>query len=113
MVSNGSGGYLQEYFKLQPEGFKADDVFVCESRYSAKTKSFKKIKMWTMPPSSVRLAPRDVPLPVVRVASMFANARNNEQEKSAEMADEVRGAGVTAVIDKVRIQTILQLKTDG
>ncbi|XP_048877536.1 protein polybromo-1-like [Brienomyrus brachyistius] len=94
--------FVKEYFKLHPEGFKADDVFVCESRYSAKTKSFKKIKMWTMPPSSVRLAPRDVPLPVVRVASMFANARNNEQEKSAEMADEARGAGVSAVIDKER-----------
>uniref|UniRef100_A0A6Q2YS67 Protein polybromo-1 n=1 Tax=Esox lucius TaxID=8010 RepID=A0A6Q2YS67_ESOLU len=64
--------FVKEYFKLHPEGFRADDVYVCESRYSAKTKSFKKIKMWTMPLSSVRFVPRDIPLPVVRVASMFS-----------------------------------------
>uniref|UniRef100_A0AAR2L8Q4 Protein polybromo-1 n=1 Tax=Pygocentrus nattereri TaxID=42514 RepID=A0AAR2L8Q4_PYGNA len=64
--------FVKEYFKLSPEGFRPEDVFVCESRYSAKTKSFKKIKMWTMPLSSVKFVPRDVPLPVVRVASMFA-----------------------------------------
>uniref|UniRef100_A0A8C9SLA7 Protein polybromo-1 n=1 Tax=Scleropages formosus TaxID=113540 RepID=A0A8C9SLA7_SCLFO len=76
--------FVKEYFKLQPEGFRPEDVFVCESRYSAKTKSFKKIKMWTMPVSSVRFVPRDVPLPVVRVASMFANATRHEQEKPQE-----------------------------
>uniref|UniRef100_A0A671TY91 Protein polybromo-1 n=1 Tax=Sparus aurata TaxID=8175 RepID=A0A671TY91_SPAAU len=63
--------FVKEYFKLHPEGFRAEDVYVCESRYSAKSKSFKKIKMWAMPLSSVRFLPREVPLPVVRVASMF------------------------------------------
>lgn len=57
---------------MQPEGFAADDVYVCESRYTAKNKTFKKIKVWSMPASSVKLLTRDVPLPVVRVASMFA-----------------------------------------
>lgn len=57
---------------MQPEGFAAEDVYVCESRYTARNKSFKKIKIWAMPTSSVKLVPRDVPLPVVRVASMFA-----------------------------------------
>lgn len=57
---------------MQPEGFKPEDVYVCESRYAARTKSFKKIKVWAMPESSVKLVPREVPLPVVRVASMFA-----------------------------------------
>nr|6OXB_A Chain A, Protein polybromo-1 [Homo sapiens]6OXB_B Chain B, Protein polybromo-1 [Homo sapiens]6OXB_C Chain C, Protein polybromo-1 [Homo sapiens]6OXB_D Chain D, Protein polybromo-1 [Homo sapiens]6OXB_E Chain E, Protein polybromo-1 [Homo sapiens]6OXB_F Chain F, Protein polybromo-1 [Homo sapiens] len=69
--------FVKEYFKLCPENFRDEDVFVCESRYSAKTKSFKKIKLWTMPISSVRFVPRDVPLPVVRVASVFANADGN------------------------------------
>ncbi|KAJ8259784.1 hypothetical protein GJAV_G00173420 [Gymnothorax javanicus] len=94
--------FVKEYFKLQPEGFRPEDVFVCESRYSAKAKSFKKIKMWTMPLSSVRFAPRDMPLPVVRVASMFANATKNEQEKPAEMSEEGRGAGPVVIIDKER-----------
>ena len=92
---------LQEYFKLQPEGFRPEDVYICESRYSAKAKSFKKIKMWTMPLSSVRFSPRDMPLPVVRVASMFANATKNEQEKAAETPEEDRGAEAITTIDKV------------
>lgn len=31
--------FVKDYFKLHPEGFRADDVYICESRYSAKTKS--------------------------------------------------------------------------
>ncbi|KAG7478017.1 hypothetical protein MATL_G00075940 [Megalops atlanticus] len=92
--------FVKEYFKLQPEGFRPEDVFVCESRYSAKTKSFKKIKMWTMPLSSVRFVPRDMPLPVVRVASMFANAAKNEQEKQTETSEEGKGADASVIIDK-------------
>lgn len=57
---------------MQPEGYAAEDVYVCESRYAARTKAFKKIKIWAVPVSSVKLAARDVLLPVVRVASMFA-----------------------------------------
>uniref|UniRef100_A0A3Q2SWH9 Protein polybromo-1 n=1 Tax=Fundulus heteroclitus TaxID=8078 RepID=A0A3Q2SWH9_FUNHE len=70
--------FVKEYFKLYPEGFKAEDVYVCESRYSAKSKSFKKIKMWAMPLSSVRFVPRNVPLPVVRVASMFVTKQDDK-----------------------------------
>uniref|UniRef100_A0A3B4FGC1 Protein polybromo-1 n=1 Tax=Pundamilia nyererei TaxID=303518 RepID=A0A3B4FGC1_9CICH len=75
--------FVKEYFKLHPEGFRAEDVYVCESRYSAKSKSFKKIKMWTMPLSSVRFVPREVPLPVVRVASIFAQ---KQEEKPPEIS---------------------------
>uniref|UniRef100_A0A8C6PHV1 Protein polybromo-1 n=1 Tax=Nothobranchius furzeri TaxID=105023 RepID=A0A8C6PHV1_NOTFU len=77
--------FVKEYFKLYPEGFRSEDVYVCESRYSAKSKSFKKIKLWAMPLSSVRFATRDVPLPVVRVASMFAI---KQEEKPPEVLDE-------------------------
>ncbi|XP_035517887.1 polybromo 1, like isoform X4 [Morone saxatilis] len=64
--------FVKDYFKMQPEGYGAEDVYVCESRYTARNKWFKKIKIWAMPVSSVKLVPREVPLPVVRVASMFA-----------------------------------------
>nr|XP_043879849.1 protein polybromo-1-like isoform X2 [Solea senegalensis] len=64
--------FVKDYFKMQPEGFRAEDVYICESRYTARNKFFKKIKLWAMPVSSVKLVPREVPLPVVRVASMFA-----------------------------------------
>lgn len=87
---------LKEYFKLHPEGFRAEDVYICESRYSAKSKSFKKIKMWTMPLSSVRFVPREVPLPVVRVASMFAL---KQEEKPPEVADESKMTD--GIVDKV------------
>uniref|UniRef100_A0A3Q1F899 Protein polybromo-1 n=1 Tax=Acanthochromis polyacanthus TaxID=80966 RepID=A0A3Q1F899_9TELE len=89
--------FVKEYFKLHPEGFRADDVYVCESRYSAKSKSFKKIKMWTMPLSSVRFVPREVPLPVVRVASMFAL---KQEEKPPEIPDESKM--IDTIIDKER-----------
>ncbi|XP_062842241.1 protein polybromo-1 isoform X2 [Trichomycterus rosablanca] len=90
--------FVKEYFKLSPEGFRPEDVFVCESRYSAKTKSFKKIKMWTMPLSSVKFVPRDVPLPVVRVASMFAP--KPESEKPTEPTEDNKTT--ILIIDKER-----------
>ncbi|XP_064422186.1 protein polybromo-1 isoform X1 [Latimeria chalumnae] len=92
--------FVKEYFKLRPERFGDEDVFVCESRYSAKTKSFKKIKLWTMPVSSVRFVPREVPLPVVRVASVFANADKAENEKPAETAEDSKITDSVEVIDK-------------
>lgn len=97
---------LKEYFKLHPEGFRAEDVYVCESRYSAKSKSFKKIKMWTMPLSSVRFVPREVPLPVVRVASIFAQ---KQEEKPPEIADESKITN--GIIDKVNSDLTASIKT--
>lgn len=41
-----------------------------------------------MPPSSVKLIPRDVPLPVVRVASMFVKAANRDQDKMVDAAND-------------------------
>ena len=96
---------FKEYFKLYPEGFRADDVYVCESRYSAKSKSFKKIKMWAMPLSSVRFVPREVPLPVVRVASMFAT---KQEEKPPEIIDESKMTD--CIIDKVNAQLVVSVK---
>uniref|UniRef100_A0A4W5KPP7 Protein polybromo-1 n=1 Tax=Hucho hucho TaxID=62062 RepID=A0A4W5KPP7_9TELE len=69
--------FVKDYFKLQPEGVRPEDVYVCESRYSARNKAFKKIKLWAVP-AAVRFVLRDVPLPVVRVASMYAK---RDQEK--------------------------------
>ncbi|XP_069062171.1 protein polybromo-1 isoform X1 [Pleurodeles waltl] len=80
--------FVKEYFKLCPENFRDEDVYVCESRYSAKAKSFKKIKLWTMPISSVRFVPRHLPLPVVRVASVFATKEKVEDEKPLEAAED-------------------------
>ena len=88
---------LQDYFKLQPEGFRLEDVYICESRYAARNKAFKKIKMWAMPVNSVRFVPRDVPLPVVRVASMYAK---HDQEKPVAVPHIDSGSG--SIVIKVR-----------
>ncbi|XP_077385262.1 protein polybromo-1-like isoform X9 [Festucalex cinctus] len=105
--------FVKEYFKLCPEGFRAEDVHVCESRYSAKSKSFKKIKLWTMPLSSVRFVPREVPLPVVRVASIFApkEEREEREEKLIEITDEIKVAECSS-IDKEREDVPLEM-TNG
>uniref|UniRef100_A0A4W3IBT0 Protein polybromo-1 n=1 Tax=Callorhinchus milii TaxID=7868 RepID=A0A4W3IBT0_CALMI len=95
--------FVKEYFKIRPEGFRDEDVFVCESRYSAKTKSFKKIKLWTMPVGTVRFVQRDIPLPVVRVASVFANAHKTEsREPVGPVPEDSKPDDSTNIIDKER-----------
>ncbi|KAI3370004.1 hypothetical protein L3Q82_024808, partial [Scortum barcoo] len=85
---------VKDYFKMQPEGYKAEDVYVCESRYTARNKTFKKIKIWALPASTVKLVPREVQLPVVRVASMFAKP---DQDKLT-----ISYAGSGGFVDKER-----------
>ncbi|XP_049589514.1 protein polybromo-1 isoform X3 [Syngnathus scovelli] len=105
--------FVKEYFKLYPEGFKQEDVHVCESRYSAKTKSFKKIKLWTMPLNSVRFVPREVPLPVVRVASIFApkEEKVDKEEEVTENTDETKVTDCSS-IDKEREDVPMEM-TNG
>lgn len=57
---------------MKPEGFATADIYVCESRYATRSRMFKKIKLWIVKGSTVKYVAREVPLPVVRVASMFA-----------------------------------------
>ena len=37
---------VKDYFRMKPEGFEDKDVFVCESRYNSKARSFKKMKLF-------------------------------------------------------------------
>ncbi|CAL9704670.1 unnamed protein product [Knipowitschia caucasica] len=92
--------FVKEYFKLQPDGFEPCDVYVCESRYSAKSKSFKKIKLWAMPLNSARLLPRVVPLPVVRVASMFAPKQEEKPVENIEAESETKTEHYTVEKEK-------------
>ena len=36
---------LSEYVRMKPDGVEEKDIFVCESRYSTKSRFFKKIKV--------------------------------------------------------------------
>lgn len=71
---------------------------MCESRYSTRSRSFKKIKLFPETPNLV-LIPRDIPLEPKRVMSVFRErvekhkdelAELQEQEKLAEKEKPVR-----------------------
>ncbi|XP_052781676.1 protein polybromo-1-like isoform X8 [Mya arenaria] len=88
---------VREYFKLKPEGFADNDVYVCEFRYTARTRSFKKIKMWSVPRNEeVALVEREIPLQSIRVASVFADRDKDEIDD-----------GDTSVIEKERHEVMM------
>ena len=63
---------VRDFVRSSPPDFPEDDVFVCESRYAHKAKSFKKIKNWSYPPGrQPLLIARDVPIALRRVPSVF------------------------------------------
>ncbi|XP_071960980.1 protein polybromo-1-like isoform X2 [Antedon mediterranea] len=84
--------FVKDYFKTKPESFPEADIYVCESRYSAKAKAFKKIKIWSQTAVNSKLVPRTDTLSKVRVASVFAN----QDEKKDDNNDEI------TVLEKVR-----------
>ncbi|XP_078341265.1 protein polybromo-1-like isoform X2 [Crassostrea virginica] len=89
---------VKDYFKSKPEGFEDKDVFVCESRYSNRHKSFKKIKVWQIPGGEpVPLSPREIPLVPVRVSSVFAGRKEEEIDD-----------GDSSILDKERINVPLE-----
>ncbi|XP_033100393.1 protein polybromo-1-like isoform X2 [Anneissia japonica] len=86
--------FVKDYFKNKPEGFPEADIYVCESRYSAKAKAFKKIKIWSQTAVNSKLIPRtDIPSKV-RVASVFANQVSNEKKDDEDE--------VVTVFEKIR-----------
>ncbi|ALC47662.1 polybromo [Drosophila busckii] len=62
---------IRDYIKLRPEGLPEKDVFVCESRYNLPGRCFKKLKSWSSNNSSIKYVPRESPLELKRVMSVF------------------------------------------
>lgn len=56
-----------------------------------------------MPISSVRFVPREVPLPVVRVASVFANTDKIDEEKHTETSEDTKIGDSILSLEKVFI----------
>lgn len=79
--------HVKDYFKMRPEGFADKDVYVCESYYSVKRRCFKKLKTWNMVRVSdpVTLAPRDSPLEMKRVMSVFKERVEKHKEELSEL----------------------------
>lgn len=76
---------VKEYFKYRPEGYLDKDVYVCESRYNSKLRTFKKIKAWEGAEKSVTLIPRDIPLEPNRTVSVFRERIEKHKDELAEL----------------------------
>lgn len=82
---------VKDYFRYKPEGFDDKDVYVCESRYSCKARSFKKIKSW---PHSItdayKLIEREEPLEPKRNVSVYRDRVEKHKEEIAELEGQER-----------------------
>ncbi|XP_064212434.1 protein polybromo-1 isoform X5 [Tribolium castaneum] len=77
----------KQYFTMKPEGYDEKDVYVCESRYSTRSRSFKKIKIFPENPS-LKLIQRDVPLEPKRVVSVFRERIEKHKDELAELQEQ-------------------------
>lgn len=78
-------GYCKHFYVIA--GFDEKDVYVCESRYSTRTRSFKKIKIYPENPSLV-LVSRDVPIEPKRVMSVFRERVEKHKDELAELQEQ-------------------------
>ncbi|XP_077514514.1 protein polybromo isoform X34 [Amblyomma americanum] len=77
---------VKDYFKSKPEGFDDKDIYVCESRYSAKAKAFKKIKIWNFVPNEhTQLVAREEVLSPVRVPSVFKDGVERSADNNSSV----------------------------
>ncbi|XP_067618528.1 protein polybromo-1 [Eurosta solidaginis] len=65
--------HIKDYIKMRPEGFADKDLFVCESKYNSRARCFNKFKIWPFARENdpVRLVPREKPLEIRRVMSVY------------------------------------------
>uniref|UniRef100_A0A8D9FG91 Protein polybromo-1 n=2 Tax=Cacopsylla melanoneura TaxID=428564 RepID=A0A8D9FG91_9HEMI len=85
---------VKDYFKCRPEGFEPKDVYVCESRYSSKSRSFKKIAKyyppghrWATIVFNYKLVERDNPLEPNRVVSVFSERVEKHKQELTELEE--------------------------
>ncbi|XP_034942972.1 protein polybromo-1 isoform X2 [Chelonus insularis] len=78
---------VKDYFRMQPEGFPDKDVYVCESRYSTKARSFKKIRVWNFDPDHLKLVPREKVLEPKRIISVYKERLEKHKEEIAELEE--------------------------
>merc|ERR1719445_1399208 len=77
---------VKDYFIKKPEGFEDKEIFVCESRYSVKSRSFKKMKLFWNIPDHINLIMREVQLEPKRVQSIFKERVEKHKEELEELA---------------------------
>ncbi|XP_074033562.1 protein polybromo isoform X4 [Leptinotarsa decemlineata] len=77
---------VKYYFTMRPEGYEEKDIYVCESRYSTRLRSFKKIKIYPENPT-LKLVPREEPLQPKRVMSVFRERVEKHKDELQELED--------------------------
>ncbi|KAJ8910036.1 hypothetical protein NQ315_015241 [Exocentrus adspersus] len=77
---------IKQYFTMRPEGYDEKDVYVCESRYSTRTRSFKKIKIY--PETTLNLVPRENPIEPKRIVSVFRERVEKHKDELAELEEQ-------------------------
>ncbi|CAH1167174.1 unnamed protein product [Phyllotreta striolata] len=78
--------HVKQYFTMKPEGYDEKDVYVCESRYRTRSRTFKKIKIYPENPT-IKLVPREVPLSAKRVISVFRERVEKHKDELQELED--------------------------
>ena len=79
--------FVKDYFRSKPKDFDDKDVYVCESRYFTRAKTFKKIKVWPFV-QNIPLTPRENPLPMIRVPSVFKDQTERIKVEPEDEDDE-------------------------
>ena len=97
--------FVKDYFKQQPEGFSEEDVFVCESRYLTRQKQFKKIKVWSVPQSQVKIKQRPIPLPIQRVESVFAAKTSSSAVEMAMQTEQAALSDTSMAVPRARVSS--------
>ncbi|KAJ8960513.1 hypothetical protein NQ318_013797 [Aromia moschata] len=98
---------VKQYFTMKPEGYDDKDVYVCESRYSTRCRSFKKIKIYPENPT-LKLVPREVPLEPKRVMSVFRERVEKHKDELAELEEQEK----LVEKDKPNVEAFVNMEID-
>ncbi|XP_018021058.1 protein polybromo-1 [Hyalella azteca] len=82
---------VSDFQKMRATNIPEEDVYVCENRYLARHRFFKKIKMVPFAvPASVVLEERSAPLHLTKLDSIFKERIERHKEELAEVDEETR-----------------------
>lgn len=76
---------VKDYFKDRPDGFEDKDVYVCESRYNSKARSFKKMKLFWPTPDHIQMVTREKVIEPKRIMSVFKERIERHKEEIEEL----------------------------
>lgn len=99
---------IRDYIQKKPEGFEEKDVYVCESRYNTRARSFKKIKIWNNFNGDIRFVTREEPLEINRIQSVFKNKMKEKDKPKEEINFELDLSLDT--LEKQRANVILKVE---